>query len=99
MKFSSLMLSSLALLCAGACAGEPSRDMAGSHELDQICGTLGASYLDPTHWMLFRKREHGERAIKLCLDDDCGIADLTDGYYQRSISAQASSTHRLTASR
>jgi hypothetical protein len=68
-----------------------------TEQLDQICGTFGSSYVDATHWTLFRKRSAGAQPVFLCLGNDCGPAILKDGYFQRQVAGQLNSVHRLTA--
>jgi hypothetical protein len=70
-----------------------------AQQLDQVCGTFGASYVDATHWTLFHKRDIATDIQYLCLDSDCGPARLKDGYFQRDVSAQLNTAHRLAALR
>jgi hypothetical protein len=79
-------------------ADDPTHDPALVRQLDEICGTFGASNVDTNHWTLFRKRS-GEagQLLSLCLDDDCGPATLTDGYFQRDVAAELNHVYRLTA--
>jgi hypothetical protein len=76
----------------------PSRDVRLARQLDEICGTFGASNIDTNHWTLFRKRTGGfAQTIWLCLDGDCAPARLADGYYRRDVTAELNHVYRLTA--
>jgi hypothetical protein len=73
-------------------------EWSSTEQLEQICGTFGSSYVDATHWTLFRKRSgSATQPVFLCLDNDCGPATLQDGYFQREVAGELNSAHGLTA--
>jgi hypothetical protein len=70
-----------------------------TEKLDDICGTFGASYNSSGSWTLFIKRAQrfSDVTLELCLDNNCGQAKLSDGYFQREVSATLGETHSLRA--
>lgn len=67
--------------------------------LDDICGTFGASYSSPGSWTLFLKRagRFSSPKMSLCMDNDCGQAQLIDGYFQREVHAKLGNSYTLSA--